>query len=79
MTNRDRLRNVFVGGLALSPDFDAEEVRLFETPGWDSMGHMSLVVAIEDEFEVELSVHHIIALNTFEMAVRALQDLGVNV
>lgn len=78
MTNHDRLRRVFVESLALSPDFDADTIRLYETPGWDSMGHMTLVVAIEDEFDVELDPDQIIEMDSFEVAVRTLRELGVS-
>ena len=34
--------------------------------GWDSVGHMSLMAALEDIFEVELDIDDIIAFSSFE-------------
>ncbi|MEQ4305828.1 acyl carrier protein [Plantactinospora sp. B6F1] len=76
MPDHHRLRMVFAQTLDIDPDFDVGEVGLYQIPGWDSMGHMSLMVAIEEEFGVEFSADHTIELNNFETAVRILRELG---
>jgi long-chain acyl-CoA synthetase len=50
-----------------------ERVSLASTPadvmGWDSLAHMELVVAIEEEFGVQLSARDIMALNRIDKAL----------
>ena len=45
----------------LSLDSQFEEV-----PGWDSLGHMQLISALEDEFDIELGIEEIIGVDTVE-------------
>ena len=54
MTNYDRYVNVFVNTF----DIDSSSLDTLEYQGienWDSVGHMGLIAAIEDEFGIELS------------------------
>jgi acyl carrier protein len=44
-------RDVLDPGLTLTEDLDASRV-----PQWDSLNHISLVVAIEGDFGIELTV-----------------------
>ncbi len=76
-TLEDRLRHVFVVSLELPPDVDVDTIRNGVHPKWDSLAHMSLVVAIEDEFDVELSPGHLIRMDTLARAVEILRALGV--
>jgi len=78
MPVRERLRSVFVTAFELSPDDDVENLRHRDHPRWDSIGHLSLVVAIEDEFEVELDSNQLIGISTFDAALATLRELGVD-
>jgi len=49
-----RLTTAFRTGLDLPPDTDVPGLRFGEHRNWDSLGHMSLIVALEEEFGVEL-------------------------
>ena len=37
-----------------------------KTVGWDSLAHLSIMTAIEDEFDIELSIEDMEALDTAE-------------
>ncbi len=56
-----RLQLIFRGVLGpdivLTDDLDASKV-----PEWDSLNHISLIVAIESEFDVELSAEELAKL-----------------
>jgi acyl carrier protein len=47
------------------------------TPQWDSMAAMNLVVAIEDEFEVRLSTAEIISMRNVAIVKKVLTAKGV--
>ena len=67
-----RLRAVFVEALALDGgadvDVDVERLAFRDVPAWDSVGHMSLVAAIEDEFDVRLDTDQVVGLSSFAVA-----------
>jgi acyl carrier protein len=74
----DRLKNLFVEVLELPEDVDVESLKYRDIAQWDSLGHMSLVAAIEDEFDVQLDTEQVIGMSSFKVAVDMLKDLGVN-
>jgi acyl carrier protein len=74
----DRLRKVFQDSLELGPDVDVNNLKYREIEQWDSLGHMSLVAAIEDEFDVQLDTEQVIDMSSFRVAVDMLRGLGVD-
>ncbi|MGB0454920.1 MAG: acyl carrier protein [Bacteriovoracaceae bacterium] len=46
-------------------------------PNWDSLGHLHLVTAIEDEWDIELEIDQINAMKSYADIVKTLKDLGV--
>ena len=52
-------------------------LRYGETPGWDSLAHMQLVGEIEDSFDVMLEAEDVVAMSSFDEAVRILGKQGV--
>jgi acyl carrier protein len=76
MPVQERLRKVFVSALELGPEVDVDHLAQRVDPNWDSVGHMALVVAIEDEFGVEFAPTDVIAMDSFEAAVRIVGELA---
>jgi acyl carrier protein len=67
-------REVLAPDLVLTEDLDASKV-----PEWDSLNHISLVVAIESEFGVELSAEELATLlNVGDMARLLATKIGSN-
>jgi acyl carrier protein len=46
-------------------------------PEWDSVGHMGLIAALEDAFDVLLDTDDIIELNSYEKGKEILLKYGV--
>lgn len=74
----ERLRSVFVEALELPSADGVEDLKYRDIPQWDSLGHMTLVAAIEDEFDVQLDTDQVIDLSSFKVAVDMLRNLGVS-
>jgi acyl carrier protein len=70
-----RLRQVFVATLDLDDEMVVESLKYQDIPEWDSIGHMSLVVAIEDEFDVQLDTDQVIDMSSFAVALDMLRTL----
>ena len=78
MALSDRLRGVFIQGLALSEETDVENLKYRDVEEWDSVGHMALVAAIEDEFGVEFETDQVIDMSSFKVALDMLRGFGVD-
>jgi acyl carrier protein len=76
MTNLEKLTNVFVETFSI----DAEKTKGLEyqsIEAWDSVGHMSLVAAIEDVFDISLDTDDISDMSSFEKAQEILKKYDV--
>ena len=78
MSLNDRLRGVFVDALQLDDDVDVENLKYRDIEAWDSVGHMALVAAIEDEFDVQFETEQVIDMSSFKVAVDMLKNKGVS-
>jgi acyl carrier protein len=76
MALNDRLRDVFIEALALENDVDVENLKYREIEQWDSVGHMALVAAIEDEFDVQFDTDQVIDMSSFKVALDMVRGLG---
>lgn len=46
-------------------------------PEWDSVGHMSLIAAIEDSFDIMMETDDIIDLSSYEKGKEILAKYGI--
>lgn len=44
---------------------------------WDSVGHMMLITALEDGFDIMLDADDIVALNSYEKGIEILEKYGI--
>jgi acyl carrier protein len=72
-----RVEKVFSEVLGLPPDMITDDTSPDNTPQWDSMAAMNLVVAIEDEFDVRLSTAEIVSMRNVAIVKKVLTSKGV--
>jgi acyl carrier protein len=72
-----RVTQVFSEVLGVSPEHITDETSPDNTPQWDSMAAMTLVVAIEDEFDVRLSTAEIVSMRNVSLVRKVLTGKGV--
>jgi acyl carrier protein len=72
-----RVARVFSEVLGVSPEQITDDTSPDNTPQWDSMAAMTLVVAIEDEFDVTLSTAEIISMRNVAIVKKVLTAKGV--
>jgi acyl carrier protein len=73
----DRLIEVFAEGLQLDASALNDEVSPQNTSQWDSLAAMTLVMLLEDSFDVRLSTREIMKMNSIGAARSVLQAKGV--
>jgi acyl carrier protein len=72
-----RLKAAFIAALELDADAEHTILAYRETPTWDSLAHMQLVIAIESAFDVMLETSDVLALSSFTEACTILRRHGV--
>jgi acyl carrier protein len=68
-----RVREVLIKCFRLSPEAAHQDLRLGNPPQWDSIGHMELLVAIENEFGIRFKTHEISGLITVEAIISSIK------
>ena len=74
----DKLRNAFVKAFGIesakfSPDWTPDDVS-----GWDSLGHLRLVTAIEEQFGIQLEVDDIMEMDRVNKIIEILKKYGIS-
>ncbi|WP_062766481.1 acyl carrier protein [Sphingopyxis terrae] len=72
----DRVFAQFADVLALDPLANRAELVYNEYPGWDSVAHMTLIAALETEFDCMLEMDDILDMSSFAKAVEIMQKYG---
>ena len=78
MTNIEKLKNAFVEGLEI-PVEEVETATMESVDKWDSIGQMSLVAMIEDEFGIELEPDEVMQFTSFAAGVEILKQHGIEI
>lgn len=71
-----RVAKVFSEVLGVTADTITDDTSPDNTPQWDSMAAMNLVVAIEDEFDVRLSTAEIVSMRNVAIVKKVLASKG---
>lgn len=71
MTNVEKLAKVFADTFGIS-EAETKGLQYQGIEQWDSVGHMTLVAAIEDDFDIQLDTDDIIDMSSFEKAQEIL-------
>lgn len=78
MTNLEKYNKVFTDTFAISeeqlPDLQYQGIE-----AWDSVGHMTLVSALEDAFDIMLDTDDVIGLSSYERGKEILAKDGYGV
>ena len=65
MTNLEKYNNAFIEVLGITED-KLEGLAYQGIPEWDSVGHMQLIAALEDAFDIMIDTDDIIDLSSYE-------------
>ncbi|MEA2538579.1 MAG: hypothetical protein QOF11_2813 [Chloroflexota bacterium] len=74
MSESQRLDAAIRRGLGLTNGDDLTTLAYGRTEYWDSVAHMQLVAAIENEFGIMMETDDVIAMSSYAAARQILQD-----
>lgn len=78
MTNLDKYTKAFSEALNV-PESDVSALKYGESDQWDSVGHMTLIAALEDAFDIMVDMDDIIDLSSFEKGKEILRKYDVEI
>ena len=68
---------IFQNSLNLSPDKMNKNLKYNEVEEWDSIGHMTLIAALEEEYKITLETDSIIDFSSYEKGIEILRKYKV--
>ena len=78
MTNLEKYIDAFAQSLEVAPA-DVPALKYGESDQWDSVGHMTLIAALEDAFDIMVDMDDIIDLSSFEKGKEILAKYDVEI
>ena len=76
-TNREKLQEIFRVVLELPPTADVTGVQQGSGHNWDSLAHVSLIAAIESEFNTTIDAVDALCLTSYQATTTLLDQKGL--
>ena len=73
MTNLDKYKKIFTETFSMD-ETKSENLEYNKITEWDSIGHMTLVAAIEEQFNITMETDDVIDLSSFKKGKQILFD-----
>ena len=75
MTNTDIYKSVFISSLDFNEDQFRDDLKYQDIDEWDSIGHMSLISALEEKFSITFETDDIIAYDSYNKGIEILKNI----
>tara|TARA_B100000035_G_C20763838_1_gene449522 strand:+ start:355 stop:594 length:240 start_codon:yes stop_codon:yes gene_type:complete len=77
MSNLEKYKKAFTDSLSIDKKNFDEDIEYNSIPEWDSIGHMTLMSALEDEFKVSIETDDIVDFSSFKKGMEILKKYKV--
>jgi acyl carrier protein len=79
MTNLEKYKKAFIESLSIKNNQLTKNIEYNSIPEWDSIGHMSLMSALEEAFSISFETDDIIDFSSFEKGKEILNRYKIKV
>ncbi len=79
MSTIPKYSEIFKTALNIGDDKFNENIKYNEIDEWDSIGHMTLVGALEEKYKITLETDDIIDFSSYKKGIEILKKYKVNV
>lgn len=73
MTNTEKYQRAFLKCLGVKKE-ELAGLKYMEAEVWDSVGHMNLVAALEDSFDIMMDTEDILDFSSYEKGMEILKE-----
>ena len=75
----ERYKNAFIKSLSIEKESLKDNLEYNEIPEWDSIGHMTLMSGLEEEFNISLETDDIVDFSSFKKGIEILNKYNVKI
>ncbi len=79
MSNKEKYDNVFIECFSVTHDVLNEKFDYQCVPSWDSVGHMGLIAALEEAFNIMMETEDIIEFSSYTVGIEKLKKYNVEI
>ena len=79
MTNLEKYKKAFIESLSIKNNQLTKNIEYNSIPEWDSIGHMSLMSALEEAFSISFETDDIIDFSSFEKGKEILNKHKIKI
>tara|TARA_B100001778_G_C18515279_1_gene596138 strand:- start:518 stop:754 length:237 start_codon:yes stop_codon:yes gene_type:complete len=73
----EKYKKVFTEALSIDQSKFDDKVKYNDIPEWDSIGHMTLISELEENFSISIDTDDIVDFSSFEVGKKILSKYGV--
>ena len=77
MNNKEKHNQSFLSSLSIDDKILSENLKYNDIPEWDSIGHMTLMSALEDAFEINIETDDIVDFSSYKKGLEILAKYKV--
>ena len=75
----ERYKNTFIKSLSIEKENFQKSLEYNQIPEWDSIGHMTLMSGLEEEFNISLETDDIVDFSSFKKGIEILNKYKVKI
>lgn len=79
MSNKQKYIKVFIDCFSVTEDVLNENFTYQCIAAWDSVGHMGMIAALEDAFDIMMETEDIIDFGSYTIGIETLKKYGVEI
>lgn len=77
MNNKQKYDKVFIDNFSINESVLGDSLVYNTIPSWDSIGHMALIAAIEETFNITMETDDIINFSSYKNGFEILAKYGI--
>tara|TARA_B100001540_G_scaffold315256_1_gene342066 strand:+ start:5635 stop:5877 length:243 start_codon:yes stop_codon:yes gene_type:complete len=77
MDNLKKYKETFIESLSIDKKDFKDTLEYSEIPEWDSIGHMTLISGLEEEFKITIDTDDIVDFSSFKKGIEILEKYKI--
>ena len=78
MNNKQKYAEAFIESFSISESVLGDDLKYNSISEWDSVGHMGLIAALEEQFDIMMEMDDIIDFSSYKKGFELITKYGVD-
>ena len=78
MTNKEKYKKIFIEALSIESSSFDEKIKYNDISEWDSIGHMTLIAALEENYNISIETDDIVDFSSFNKGKEILKKYEIS-